>query len=372
MSAREPRPAVPVSDHFSPDYSTARERFRTAAAARGAALRSEPLSARGVDGNDLSVDVAYLGPEAPDCVLALSSGLHGVEGFAGSAIQHQLLAEQVDGLDRPAGCGLLLVHALNPFGFDGIRRVNENNVDLNRNFVAHPGGHVASADYEELYDAVNPVRMDDEEADAALLVQLIEFGVEQGFDRLHAALAVGQYLHPEGVQFGGQKEEESNLLVRELAFSETRGAARVCWIDVHTGLGDFGEVEMISESGTVAPDFQRASAWWGEAVQSTVSGDSSAPPVPGPIDAGLAEVLSDRELTAICAEFGTYDTTRSFAALRADNWLHQHGELDSDQGRGIKAELREVFCPDDRGWESSVLEIGARVVQEACTGLAVQ
>ena len=355
--------------HFSPDYATARERFRLAAGARGARVEARSIEARSASGDELTIDVAYLGPDAPETVLALSSGLHGVEGFAGSAVQHQLLTEQLDGLRLPDGGGLLLVHALNPFGFDGLRRVNESNVDLNRNFVSHPDGHVANPDYEELYDAINPVRMDDAEADAALVARLMAWGQEHGLARLQAALTVGQYIHPEGLQFGGSRDEDSNRLLRELAPAETRGAEHVGWIDFHTGLGPFGEVEMISESPPEAPDFQRARAWWGETVQSTVSGDSVSAAVHGALEVGLAEALPGRALTAATAEFGTHDPVRVAQALRADNWLHQHGDLESRQARDIKRELVEVFRPDDRAWEASVLEIGARLIEQALAGL---
>lgn len=356
-------------DHFSPDYGTARERFRTRAEARGARCSTHPIRARSGTGQELSIDVAYLGPEEPACVLALSSGLHGVEGFAGSAIQHQLLDQQLDGLETPEGFGMLLVHSLNPFGFDAIRRVNESNVDLNRNFLSHPDGHVPNPDYEDLYEAINPTRMDDPEADALLVGRLLAFGQEHGIARLQAALTVGQYLHPEGLQFGGQRDEESNRLLREIAATATRGAPRIAWIDFHTGLGPFGQVEMISESAPEAVDFVRARAWWGDCVQSTITGDSHSSAVHGSIEMGLSEVLDDRELTAVAAEFGTHDPVRVATAIRADNWLHQHGDPDSEQGRTIKRELLEVFRPDDRGWEASILAIGARLIEEACAGL---
>lgn len=356
-------------DPFSPDYERARERFRSAASARGARLGARPIAARSPRGGELTVDLAYLGPAAPDALLAVSSGLHGVEGFAGSAIQQRLLQEQLDGLALPAGCGLLLVHSLNPWGFSQLRRVNESNVDLNRNFVAHPEGHVPNPGYEELCDAINPTRLDEAE-DAPRRERLLAYAREHGFPALQAALSVGQYRHPDGVQFGGERDEDSNRLLREIAASETRGAERVVWIDFHTGLGPWGEVEMISESPPEAADFARARAWWGDAVRSTRTGDSVSAAVHGSIEVGLEQALADRELTAVAAEFGSYDPVRVFAALRADNWLHQHGELESEQGAAIQRELMEVFRPDDAGWRARVLELGARLIAQAREGLA--
>ena len=222
--------SIDSAQHFSPDYARARERFLELSEARGARLASHSIAARSLRGEALSIDTAYLGPETPDSMMVLSSGLHGVEGFAGSAIQHQLLAAQLAGLELPGGCGVLLVHALNPFGFSALRRVNESNVDLNRNFLEHPEGHVPNPGYEELYDAINPETLD-EESDVAQRGRLLQYAQEHGFPKLQEALTVGQYIHPQGVQFGGQQAEESNRLLREIAVRDTRGAERIVWID---------------------------------------------------------------------------------------------------------------------------------------------
>ena len=186
---------------------------------------------------------------------------------------------------------------------------------------------------------------------------------------LQSVLTVGQYVHPRGVQFGGQREEQSNLLLREIASSETRGAPRIAWIDVHTGLGPSGEVEMISDSAPADADFQRARSWWGECVHSTQTGESASAAVHGSIEKGLAESLAGRELTVVGAEFGTHDPVRVFAAMRADNWLHHHGEVDSEQGVEIKRELLEVFRPEDPKWGARVLEVAAGLIAQTRDGL---
>jgi hypothetical protein len=354
--------------HFSADYSRARERFLGAAEARGARIESRGIATRSARGEELSIDVAYLGPDSPERVIALSSGLHGVEGFAGSAIQHRFLSEQLESFELPGDCGVLVLHALNPFGFSGLRRVNESNVDLNRNFLQHPGGHVANPGYEELYDAINPLTLE-EEVDAEQRARLLAYAEKHGFPQLQEVLTVGQYIHPEGVQFGGVQLEESTRLVREIAVEATRGASRVGWIDFHTGLGPWAEVEMILESPPEAADFLRAKAWWGERARSTLTGESVSAALHGTMEHGLAEVLCDVELTMAAAEFGTHDPVRVFSAMRADNWLHRCGELDSEQGRAIKRELLEVFRPDARDWEVRVLELGGLLVEQARVGL---
>ena len=361
----DPRPS-----HFSQSYREARSRFLRTAEARGARIQGRPIAARGARGEELSVDTAYRGPDQPHCLVVISSGIHGVEGFAGSAIQHQLLAEQWDGLDLPRDTGLLLVHAVNPYGFAELRRVNENNVDLNRNFLGHPNEHAANPSYEELFQAINPETLD-EEADRRSREVLLAWAGEHGFPALQAALSVGQYRHPQGVQFGGGEAEASNRLLREITRDETRGARKIAWLDVHTGLGPSGEVELISEAEPDDPGFVRGQAWYGEAAKSTATGESVSAKLQGVMERGVSESLDPEcDLTIFGAEFGTYDPTRVFWAMRAENWLHHRGEADSEHGRAVKTELLEVFRPDSREWEERVLRGGADLIQKARGGLA--
>src|SRR5689334_6246698 len=99
--------------HFSRDYATARERFRTAAKAANGRLRDLPIPGKGPSGEPLTIDTAWFGPDDPKQAIVHSSGLHGVEGFAGSAVQLQLL-QSLPSL--PVDTALVVVHVLNPFG----------------------------------------------------------------------------------------------------------------------------------------------------------------------------------------------------------------------------------------------------------------
>jgi hypothetical protein len=56
--------------------------------------------------------------------------------------------------------------------------------------------------------------------------------------------------------------------------------------------------------------------------------------------------------------------------LRADNWLHLHGDLDTALGRDIKAEIRRCFYPDADDWKEAVWERGLETQRLAIAGLA--
>ncbi len=120
---------------FSPDYATAKNRFLEAVRRLAYRHESHEFTAKGPSGEPLTMDVATCGSPKAERIVVVSSGLHGVEGLFGSAVQLAWLQTHGTVWSPPPHTALILVHALNPFGFAWLRRWNENNVDLNRNFL---------------------------------------------------------------------------------------------------------------------------------------------------------------------------------------------------------------------------------------------
>src|SRR6516165_4134201 len=110
-------------EHFSSDYFEARDRFRSAASHAGWELESHPVAARGPEGQELTVDVGHTPAEPGSPTLLLTTGLHGPEGFFGSAVACALLRGGIWKAKRPK-VRIVLVHALNPFGFSHLRRTD--------------------------------------------------------------------------------------------------------------------------------------------------------------------------------------------------------------------------------------------------------
>ena len=120
--------------YFSADYTQARTKFLDAAKAAGARIEAYRNPSRGPEGSTLFTDTAWLGPMDAKRVLVTLSATHGVEGFCGSAVQSGSLAGGLAN-DLPSDTAFLSIHAINPYGFAWLRRVTEDNVDLNRNFI---------------------------------------------------------------------------------------------------------------------------------------------------------------------------------------------------------------------------------------------
>ena len=144
-----------ASSYFMPHYATARANFQKSVAETGGRLESLKLSAEGPNREPLTIDIGWFGAEHPRRVFIHSSGIHGVEAFAGSAIQAQWLDKGIPSIEPDDA--IVLVHSLNPYGMAWLRRFNENNVDLNRNF-REPGDYRAQtiAYWETINALLNP------------------------------------------------------------------------------------------------------------------------------------------------------------------------------------------------------------------------
>lgn len=355
-------------DYFSPDYATARRRFTGRAETAGARLSSEPIEARGPSGEPLTIDTAYFGPDEPSRLLAVSSGVHGTEGFAGSALQLQFMDHCMGPLFQKRKTGILLVHAVNPYGFAHLERVNENNVDLNRNFCEHPVGHTPNPGYDELVPHINPAVLDEAETDSRIAFR--QYAEKHGLRALQSAIASGQYNHPKGLYYGGTRPEASSRHLRQIARTFTRTCRKVAWVDMHTGLGEFGEVSVITDFPYGSDLFCRLSAWYGDTTESTQSPDGISTVTRGSLDVAVLWEFPDRcEGTLMTAEFGTYEASQVFWALRARNWLRHYGDSPTPQGQKIIEDVAEAFNPASQAWRKKVLENGHNIFLKTIRGL---
>ena len=366
---------------FSSSYGEARAKFRAAAREAGAEISSfhnpaaAPVGAicasTGIapPGSDeaLSTDAAWIGPRAATRLIYAQSGTHGVEGFCGSGIQIGWLQK---GLYRelPRDTALLLTHAINPYGFAWQRRVTEDNVDLNRNFVDHGAGYPVNAGYEALKDAICPSDWSDAVLGDADRI-LTGYAQKHGPMALQAAISSGQYSHAAGVFYGGRGATWSNRTLAELLRVHAGGVRQVAFIDLHTGLGPYGVGEIMNNHAAGESAFARVNEWFGSEATSTEAGSSSSAPVSGDITLGVQRGLLQAEITAITLEYGTVPVKDVLDAVRADNWLHAHGDLRSRQARDIKAQIRGAFYPEADDWKNMVFDRSVDVLRRAAAGL---
>ncbi|WP_299615373.1 M14 family metallopeptidase [Pelagibius sp.] len=357
-----------AAQYFSRDYSEARQRFTAAASAADARLFTYAHPGKGPAEEDLSTHVAWLGPEDAERVLLTISGTHGAEGFCGAGVQTGWFESGLAG-ESANGIAQMAIHAINPHGFAWLRRVTEDNVDLNRNFVDFAGHLPENQGYDELAEALCPPNWDDATI-AETREVLAAYAEAHGMDALQRAVSGGQYRHPEGIFYGGAASTWSHRSLKDILRRHLSEAKQIAIIDYHTGLGPRGHGERICPAAPGSDGLARVREWYGDDHTCPALGTSSASEIHGFNVIGMEEALPEASMTAIALEYGTLPTEEVKLALRADNWLHLHGDLASAKGRAIKDQIREAFYQDADDWKQMVWERAIQTQRLALAGLS--
>lgn len=335
---------------FSSTYFEARNKFREAAALANAELSSHKVcdDVNGT-GEEMTIDIAIL--NAPNSnnknktkqgdVIIHMSGTHGIEGYAGSAIQIRALqniandnssmaaaSSSAGGLKKsgnnkssssssssydPSRPTVIFVHAVNPFGMANFRRFNENNVDLNRNCLNTPEEWQSVLSrgrnqfgYERFKPLFHPSRLPTFAERLLIFGKIAYFLITVGFSKLKTTFVTGQYHDQTGLYYGGTKLERSWEILRDFLKPYCAAARRLVVIDVHSGLGPSGADTLMCDSKA---QFKVASEIWPSGClidEPSDAGEDSA-------SSGYTNAVGSSDLRALC--FGTI--SRSFAASDA-------------------------------------------------------
>ncbi len=362
-------PASDSTGAFPLTFVECRARFMQAAGRAGARHERRPIEARGPEGERLSVDVALLGDPDATRTLVVMSGVHGIEGFAGSAIQTDVLRDAI-AADVPPGCSVMHVHAVNPWGMAWWRRQNESNVDLNRNWIDFGAPPPENAGYRELHPWLCPEVIDDE-TDRAFLDATSRFIEERGYDWVKESITVGQYEYADGLYYGGHRREASTQILDTLAAQHLVDCEAMLVVDLHTGHGAHAACTLLSgePEGSTGDAMVRA-AFEGETIERTIDNPGATTPHKrGQLSIGLCERVQSARCAAVTLEIGTVDDTTMILAERREHWLHRKGNHMTRLGGEIAWGHRVASIPDDRAWEAAVVEHGRRVLSRAAAAL---
>jgi hypothetical protein len=314
------------------------------------------IGCKGPNEEDLAIDVAWIGPVDASRLLLSSSGVHGVEGFAGSAIQLSIL----DSLEAlPEDTALAIIHIANPYGMSWLRRVNESNIDLNRNFLL-PGEEYAGepVGYARLSPLINessaPQRKD------RFFLRALWYVFRNGFSATKQAFAEGQYSRPECLQYGGSALEKGPELIIDWLETNLTSVERCLWIDLHTGLGKAGEDTLLVEFEESDPRLEELSSNFGPRITSLDPKAGIAYAIRGGMQAGVEARFPKIEWTSITQEFGTVSPFNVIKALRAENRWSQWG---GSEGRDTlhhwsRKNLLDAFNMRDIAWRNRLIERG--------------
>ncbi len=348
-------------------YQSARNNFLSLCKDKALYVESHIMpGAVGINGEELAMDVAHFGSLNADRCLLVSSAVHGIEGYCGSAVQCALL--ESDFLEQvPENTAVVLVHGVNPYGFSFGRRVNEDNVDVNRNFLNFSNSIAKNEKFLSLAEKIFPESW--QGSDLELIHEKVsQFVGENGQEAFQAALMGGQHDRPDCTFYGGTRDSWSKEQWLDLSVSISNRYKFVVHLDIHTGLGAPAQCEVIYAGSPEEVGVTMAGAWFGaDKVCVPGSSASNAEAIFGNLGQHLGQEGVGN--VSVALEFGTQALDKVAAALINDNWLGLNPGCDDQLKREISANLRAAFATDTPEWEAAVWQQALQHCHNAINGI---
>ncbi len=314
---------------------------------------------------DLAIDLIRAFPVKENKqVIFLTTGLHGIEGYVGAAVVKLFAKEYLHQLD-PDSTGLYLVHAINPWGMKHYRRVNENNVDLNRNFIFKQSKE--GAECPQVYDRANSFLNPRKPLKSALnpffYLKLLNHILCMGPANFRDAVLFGQYRYPQGLYYGSKGLESSAAVLVNLFREAASNYERIMLFDMHSGYGPRYQMTLVNSIHE-----KRAS----EDLQSAFNYPLVAKSNPdefyqmqGDMVDYLYQVMASqfpgKYLYATSFEFGTFGSSfgaviKSLKAMINENLVSHHGAVSEAVAAKARHEFCELFFPAEEKWRNKVLQ----------------
>ena len=318
---------------------------------------------------DLTIDYCYVPAQKEfKRLLILSSAVHGIEGYVGSAVQQMFMEELLEKINL-SDMGVLLIHGMNPYGFKYKRRVSENNVDLNRNCSNDSKLYKSiNAGYSDLYPMLNPKGKVSLNSIKNIFFQVnaIQKIIQYSMGTLRQAILQGQYQYPEGLYFGGNGLEPSIKTITPVLKQITDNYDIVFNIDLHTGYGERGTLHLFPNpiedkklKNDIETIFSGNHIDWGDGDDFyTVTGDFTS---------YIGGIIPDKYYIPMVFEFGTLDSQTTMGSIKSlhnmivENQGFHHNYKTQKNETQINKNILEMYYPSSEKWKSKVIE-DARVI----------
>ena len=327
------------------------------------------ISSYAVDEEDgLYIDSFYL-PSTRDKtnLIVLTTGVHGMEGYLGATMLDVFFQDIYPTLD-PADTGVLVVANVNPYGMKYFRRYNENNVDLNRNFILDWDSFdlASNTEYPKVDTFLGPTGKIGNGLwhEVGFYLSLAKTAVTEGADTVSDALLTGQYEYPQGVYYGGNGDEASTVYLKDV-FNQCLDSdyENIVHIDIHSGYGPrynmviFNSVyeTMNEKESQEAFGYDYVIAYDSESFYAT-TGDTTD------FFYRLAEQKqAEAELYSTCFEFGTigdefFDTILSLKYTIDENRNHWYPTDNKLTEQIIHENYMELYYPTETAWREKTVE----------------
>ena len=300
-------------------------------------------------------------------LIVLTTGVHGMEGYIGSVMLDVFFEEIYDGLNKD-DTGVLVVANVNPYGMKYMRRYNENNVDLNRNFIMDWERFDLSSnkDYPKVQSFLEPVGKIGNAFwhEVGFYLNLAKEAIFTGADVISDALLTGQYESPQGVYYGGTGDEASTKYLKGVFNDCLEGEYKnIVHIDIHSGYGPRYNMVIFNSVYETMTEAETKEAFGYDYVIShdsesfyATTGDTTD------YFYRLAESKNtDKELFSTCFEFGTIgdefmDTILSLKYTVDENRNHWYPTGNNTSAEVVKENYYELFYPTEKEWREKTIE----------------
>jgi len=352
--------------YFQENYDDARGEFLSLANDIAGKYENVMLSsykAESKTDTNLIMDICYIPPQQDTGrLLIITSGIHGIEGYTGSAIQQMFMTELLS-QDEVQDQGILLIHAINPYGFKYMRRATENNVDLNRNCgINMTVFENENKGYPGLYDFLCPSNKVNSGSlyNRFFYVVAIRKIVQQTMTILRQSVLQGQYEFPEGLYYGGNDFEPQIKYLQTVLPEILNPYDLILTLDMHTAYGEWGKLHLFTNP--VEDDILREKTKnvfgnypmdWGDTEDFYI--------IMGDFGGFVGMVNPEATYMSSLFEFGTFDSQKTFGSLHSihrlilENQGHLHGYKNEKNEKKTKNNFREMYYPTSEAWRSEVI-----------------
>jgi polar amino acid transport system ATP-binding protein len=350
-----------ATEWFSHTVPEAHETFVATATAAGLAVEAVEHPLAGPDGETLHSAVTTFGPDDARNVVLCLSGIHGIEGYFGSAIQCDALADAATLLRLPPATKIVFVHLVNPWGTAWSSRENEDNVELLRgNYYCHhdkPANPVF-VDFVETMD-YRSVRSVEEFL--ATRNRVGDVLTRHPVEELMAALVDGQDTHPDAITYTGAGPTWSKHLIDRVLRERATAAERVVVFDLHTAVGPPGD--------TVVFTGHRPETAKGRLVHDWFAGDLWPWPEYLEHYDWVAEIVPGADVVGVTMEAGTEQLGPADQYIfPLDVWIKTYGDRTDPAAVPHLERYRRFFYPETPEWMRSTLAHGRRRWQPLLAG----
>lgn len=331
------------------------------------------LPVKSLADSDLTINYCHIpARKTHSRLLILTSAVHGVEGYVGSAVQQMFLNELLDKINTDE-LGILLIHGVNPYGFKHFRRVSENNIDLNRNCSLEKDLFTSMNEgYANLNSMLNPqgsLKMKSV-GNLFFATQAIQKIITHGMPDLRQAILQGQYQFEQGVYFGGRDLDTPIKAVSPLIKEIAGTYDQVFCIDLHTGYGQRGTMHLFpnplkdeQKKAAIETIFAGIPIDWGDGDDFyTVTGDFAT---------YVGTLLPGKDYLTMTFEFGTLDSQTTFGSIVSlhnvilENQGAQFGFASPLDQTQILQRYRESYYPSSESWRSKAISDARKILIQA-------